>query len=47
MEYLQMLKFALKKAHLNFTGGWITYIRKGYGGASVRPEPSSCIVCGG
>jgi len=24
MESLQMLKFALKKAHLDFTGGWIT-----------------------
>jgi len=24
MEALQMLKFALKKAHLNFTDGWIT-----------------------
>jgi hypothetical protein len=24
MESLQMLKFTLKKAHLNFTGGWIT-----------------------
>jgi hypothetical protein len=24
MESLQMLKFALKKARLNFTGGWIT-----------------------
>jgi hypothetical protein len=24
MEALQMLKFALKKARLNFTDGWIT-----------------------
>jgi hypothetical protein len=24
MESLQMLKFAFKKAHLDFTGGWIT-----------------------
>jgi hypothetical protein len=24
MESLQMLKFALKKARLDFTGGWIT-----------------------
>jgi hypothetical protein len=28
MEALQMLKFALKKAHLSFTSGWITSERK-------------------
>jgi len=28
MEALQMLKFALKKAHLDFTSGWITLERE-------------------